>query len=74
MDLFELLSGVLSELTRYLWWSFDQSFSGTCSKRVKLSLFSLVGLRFKTVKDIERSSVVPGEMEPKLSSRIISPF
>ena len=41
---------------------FAQRFSGTCSKRIKFSLFSLVDFRFKTVKDIERFSVLPGEM------------
>lgn len=40
---------------------FCPRFSGTCSKRIKFSLFSLVDFRFKTVKDIERFSV-PGEM------------
>lgn len=41
---------------------FVQRFSGTCCKRIKVLLFSLVDFRFKTVKGIEKFSVLLGEM------------
>lgn len=62
LDLFEFLSGVLSEFTGYLWWILPKDFQELALRGLKFSLFSLVDFRLKTVKDIERFSVLPGEM------------